>query len=152
MAKADIPVIVKHCALAVFRTGDMAGTKLEQLRGAFAVARSRLTQYGFLMEGSQKGGTEAIKLTAKGHKREAVHKREKFGHIKTIIWDLLYTLIQEDVEDEGETEAETAVDDQPQATPAREALIEKKRRRLAKVARSASPKRRPRRKKRAKRG
>jgi len=148
MAKADIPVLVKHCALAILRSGDMAGTRMEQLRGAFLVARSRLVEYGYLASGSQKGGSKNIKLTAKGHQREAKHRRERFGYVKTIIWDLLYTLIQEDVEDDV-PEAATAVDDQASS---RDVIIEKKRRRLAKVAWSASPKRKPKRPKRAKRG
>ena len=105
MAADGIPVLVKHVALAVYKSGDVKGSNtLEKVLGAFDIARHRLTEYGFLKKGSEKGDPSKIKLTAKGHKAESKHRREVGGQVKTKEWDKLYSLIaeaEEEPEDDG---------------------------------------------------
>jgi hypothetical protein len=99
MAVSDIPVLVKHCALAIFKSGDVVGDAFKKTQDSFKIARHRLTEYGFLVEGSQLGGPENIRLTGKGHTAESRHRRESDNSSKVAQWDKLYALIQEDAED-----------------------------------------------------
>lgn len=96
MAKNDIPVLVKHCALAIFKSGDVKGSVMDKTLGAFDIARHRLTEYGFLKKGSEVGDPSKIKLTSKGFQAESKHQREgAAGKAKTREWDKLYRVISE---------------------------------------------------------
>lgn len=143
MAEADIPILVKHVALAVYKSGDLKGNKFQKVLAAFDIARSRLVEYGFLTKTSNLGGPDNIKLTGKGHKREAYHRHEGgLGKVKTRHWDDLYALIQEAVEEQpGDGEMDEGAT--PVSSP-RDARAQATKMRLAKAAQSApkSPKRR----------
>jgi hypothetical protein len=91
---SGVPVLVKHCALAIYRSGDVKGSVFQKIYQAMLIARSRLTEYGFLLRGSELGGVETIKLASKGLRREVEHLRESGGRPKTELWDKLYALIE----------------------------------------------------------
>jgi hypothetical protein len=146
MAKVGIPVLVKHCALAIYKSKYAQGSKIQQIQQSFDIARSRLVEYGFLKKGSETGSPEDIKLTGKGHHRESKHRREVGGKKKTKAWDDLYALIQEEVEEEpGDESADEEVS--PFGGNKRAIRAQQKKKRLAKAARSA-PKPKPRTKRR----
>ena len=94
---ARIPIIVKHCALAIFKKGGIdGGTTKEKFQSAWNIARARLTEYGYLGSGSEKGSVDNIRLTGKGRARETFHLREAGGNVKNMQFDKLYKLLQED--------------------------------------------------------
>lgn len=98
-----IPILVRHCALAIYKSGYCTGTKVEQVQEAFDIAVSRLMKYGFLWKNAwtvSKADPSKIKLTAKGKKAENRHQREGDKGAKTKEWNVLYKLIQEEVEEE----------------------------------------------------
>lgn len=149
MPAKQMPVLVKHCALAIYKSGDIAGVGVEKVQGALNVAVSRLMEYGFLWKNSGKVSPEKIKLTAKGMRAESRHRREKDAKLKTDQWNDLYKLIQEEAEEDvgtGAVSQESGTVSQAQS----EVQTQQQRRRRAKTARSASPRRRPKRVKRAK--
>ena len=94
MADFDIPVLVKHVALAIYREGGLHAAWRPKLRMALDIARSRLVEYGLLMEGSQNGDVENIRLTAKGQKRDREHRRENDAHRKSREFDRLFAHIE----------------------------------------------------------
>lgn len=149
MPAKQIPVLVKHCALAIYKSGDIAGTGAVKVQGALNVAVSRLTEYGFLWKNSGKVSPEKIKLTAKGMRAEARHRREKNAKVKTDQWNDLYRLIQEEAEEDVGAGATSQESGSGSAEP-HEVRSQQQRRRQAKTARSASPRRKPKRVKRAK--
>jgi hypothetical protein len=139
---------VKHCALAVYKSGDVKGSILQKVYQSMLIARSRLTEYGFLKKGSEKGGIETIKLTGKGLRREAEHQREKGGVEKTALWDQLYTLLEAASPEEGlkaaeiegaeEKSATESVAPKPVAVDPRAVREAQRLHRLAKAAKSAA--------------
>jgi hypothetical protein len=149
MPAKQIPVLVKHVALAVYKSGDIAGTGATKVQGALNVAVFRLVQYGFLWKNAGKVTPEKIKLTSKGLRAEARHRREKGAKLKTDQWNDLYKLIQEEAEEDvgaGATSQESgSVSEAPHEVRSQQA-----RRRQAKTARTSSPRRKPKRVKRAK--
>lgn len=149
MPAKQMPVLVKHCALAIYKTDYCTGTKVERVQQSLDIAVSRLIQYGFLWKNSGKVTPERIKLKAKGKTAENRHRREKGGKAKTDEWNGLYKLIQEEAE-EDEGSGATSEDAVPEVEEARESRPMQRRRRLAKTAR-ASARRKPKRTKRAKR-
>lgn len=148
MPAKQTPVLVKHCALAIYKSGYCKGSKVEKVQQALDIAVSRLIEYGFLWKNSGKVTPEKIKLKAKGKKAEARHRRETGAKIKTDEWNALYKLIQEEAEEDVGSGA-TSEDAEPVTAEARESRPQQKRRRLAKVARS-SARRKPKRVRRAK--
>lgn len=94
MADFDIPTLVKHTALAIYREGGLHAAWRAKLRSAVDIARARLTEYGFLTEGSQHGPVENIVLTAKGQRQDREHRREHDGHRKSRDFDRLYAHIE----------------------------------------------------------
>jgi hypothetical protein len=144
-----MPILVKHCALAIYRSGDIKGTILQKVHQALLIARARLTEYGFLSKGSEKGGIETIKLTGKGLRREAYHQREKGGVEKTALWDQLYQLLEgaspEELLREGEdipgAPSNESAAPKPVAVDPRDVREAQRRHRLAKAAKAA-PRRR----------
>lgn len=148
MPARQIPVLVKHCALAIYKSKYCTGTKVEKVQESLNIAVSRLIQYGFLWKNSGKVTPEKIKLKAKGKKAEARHRREKGAKIKTDEWNALYKLIQEEAEEDVGVGA-TSEDAEPATAGAHASKPQQKRRRIAKAARS-SARRRPKRTKRAK--
>lgn len=148
MPAKQIPVLVKHCALAIYKSGYCTGTKVERVQESLDIAVSRLVEYGFLWKNSGKVTPEKIKLKTKGQKAENRHRRERGGSVKTQAWNVLYKLIQEEVE-EPEGSGATSEDAEPVTEEPHESRKLQRRRRLAKVARS-SARRMPKRVKRAK--
>lgn len=149
MPAKQMPVLVKHCALAIYKSGYCKGTKVERVQQALDIAVSRLIEYGFLWKNAGKVAPEKIKLTAKGMKAESRHRREKGGNVKTQAWNALYRLIQEEVQEDdgaGATSQEVGLS----LEDPRSARTLQRRRRLAKAARSAPKKRRPKRVRKAK--
>lgn len=99
-----VPNLVKHCTVALFKKDELdGGTVKEKFMSAWKVARARLTEYGFLAEGSEEGPASRIKLTAKGRQRETKHRREAGAGSKNALFDKLYKLIEED-EQEGKAD------------------------------------------------
>lgn len=93
MAKATVPFLVKHVALAIYESGDVHGSsKVQKITGAMDIARHRLVEYGFLRRGSEKGGVDQIHLTPKGLDRERKHKHHGPA-AKNKKFDQLYSLI-----------------------------------------------------------
>lgn len=144
MPAKQMPVLVKHCALAIYKSGYCSGSKVQMVRQALTIAVSRLIEYGFLWKNANKVAPEKIKLTTKGRKAEARHRREKDGSLKTQEWNALYQLIQEEVEEDdgaGATSQEVGLD----VGDARSARALNKRRRLARAAKRGPIRRRPKR-------
>lgn len=129
MAK-QMPVLVKHCALAIYKSGYCKGVGVKKVQQALDIAISRLTQYKFLWKNAGKVKPENIQLTAKGKAAEAVHRNESGGGIKTAHWDALYTLMKFEAEEEANAGATTQ-----ESKGSREL---QRFRRLSKVARSSS--------------
>lgn len=92
-----IPTIVKHTTLAIYnKDKTLKGrTEAEKFQSAWNVARFRLTQYGFLVTGSEKGSPDQIMLTGRGRLREAEHKRESDSTIKDRMFDELFSKLSE---------------------------------------------------------
>jgi len=149
MPAKQIPVLVKHCALAIYKSGYCTGTKVERVQEALDIAVSRLIQYGFLWKNSGKVTPEKIKLKSKGKTAENRHRRETGALVKTQQWNVLYKLIQEEVE-EDEGAGATSEDAVAESEEPLESRTVQRRRRIAKAARS-SARRKPKRVKRAKR-
>jgi len=147
MPAKQTPVLVKHCALAIYKSGYCTGTKVEKVQQAFDIAVSRLIEYKFLWKNAGKAAPEKIKLTSKGMKAEARHRREKDGKVKTDQWNILYKLIQEEIEEDAGAGA-TSQEAGDVAGESSSNTKQKRRRRVAKASRSAA--RRPKRVKRAK--
>lgn len=73
----QFPAILMHCTLAIYKEGGLhKSSATSRFRQAFDIARSRLTEYGFLVAGSDKGEPGDIHLTSKGRLRESVHRKE----------------------------------------------------------------------------
>jgi len=101
MAK-DMPVLVKHCALAIYKSGYCQASGVKKVQQALDIAVSRLTQYGFLWKNASALKPESIQLTAKGKAAEARHRRETDVGLKNAHWDALYNLMKHEIgEDEG---------------------------------------------------
>lgn len=141
MPPRQMPVLVKHCALAIYKSGYCSGVGPKKVQQALDIAVSRLVQYGFLWKNAGKVAPEKINLTAKGLKSEAFHRREFNAKAKTDEWNALYKLIQEEVEEDDGAGA-TSEEAEPVAQEGRGARKAQRRMRLAKAARS-SAKRRP---------
>lgn len=152
MAKQDIPILVKHMALAIFKSGSLTGTVFDKATSAFNIARHRLVEYGFLTKGSELGPPENIKLTGKGHKGEAKHRRESDARKKVKEWDKLYSLISE-AEEEEPDEGAMSPEAEPEGFPPAPATRRSQRRqRRARVAKRRTRRARVPRAKKAKRG
>lgn len=92
MSLAAIPEILKHCVIAIYQDPKVGGSGVTAFVRAMKIARSRLAEYGYLTEGSVDGDIENIRLTPKGVKRDAYHKKE--GRYKSKLFDMLYTKFQ----------------------------------------------------------
>jgi hypothetical protein len=99
MPKNRVPILVKHCAVAIFKEGKgiKGSTKEERFKSSLEVARHRLVEYGFLMRGSEEGDPNDIKLTSKGRVREAYHARERGGRRKNTLFDKMYKWIENEI-------------------------------------------------------
>lgn len=90
MAKrVPVPVMLKHCAYTIFDEGGLSGSPKEKFIAAFAIARSRLVEYGFLKAASKTGDIKNIALTGRGALREVRHRTDG-NSIKTRRFDELY--------------------------------------------------------------
>jgi hypothetical protein len=70
----NIPALVKHVTQAVY--GKLRGTHEQRVINAFAIARGKLVQSGYLNPGSIEGPVTAISLTPQGVERNKKHKAE----------------------------------------------------------------------------
>lgn len=104
---AEMPILVKHCALAIYKSGYCQAKGVKKVQQALDIAVSRLTEYKFLWKNAGKVKPENIGLTAKGKAAEARHRRETGGGIKTAHWDALYTLMKLEAEEENKAGATT---------------------------------------------
>lgn len=100
MAKNRVPILVKHMTVAIFKKGGIDGsTEKERFISAWNIARARLTEYGFLAPGSDKGPEANIKLTGKGVKRETLHRREAERGPKDALFDKMFdVLLDQEIE------------------------------------------------------
>lgn len=98
MPKNRVPILVKHCTVAIFKEGKgiQGSTKPERFKSSLAVARFRLVEYGYLMKGSDKGDANDIRLTAKGRVKEVAHTRERGGRGKNTLFDKMYKWIEDE--------------------------------------------------------
>ena len=107
MARNRVPNIVKHCAMAIYKKGGIEGSTAKgRFRSAWNIARARLVEYGFLIEGSQIGPAGRILLTSKGRQRNLEHRMERDGRTKSAEFDKRYAILLKD-EQEGRTGHET---------------------------------------------
>lgn len=96
MPKNRVPLLVKHMTMAIFEKGGIeGGTQKEKFISAWNIARARLTQYGMLAHGSDKGPASNISLTGKGTKREVVHQRETGRSNKEQMFDRLFSVLED---------------------------------------------------------
>ncbi len=120
MPNLQIPVIVKHCTVAIYRTAKLtASSKKDRFIQSFKIARSRLQEYGFVIIAGE-DLTEAIGLTSKGRKGELRHQAE--GRSKTVLFDTLYDLFDID----GKKEKAKWAAKKSAATQAQQRRIENK--------------------------
>jgi hypothetical protein len=112
MAAGDVPHLVKHNTLAIWRDGKISGGKREKFVSAWNIARARLVEYGFLVRGSESGKSEDIRLTSKGVAREAFHAREPGGKTKSMLFDQMFRWIEV-----GEEDKEPGANPQTNSTP-----------------------------------
>jgi hypothetical protein len=97
MSKNRVPLLVKHMTMAILKKGGIdGGTQKEQFISAWNIARARLTQYGMLKGGSDKGPASTIVLTGRGEKREVVHRRESGRSNKEQMFDSLFSVLQDE--------------------------------------------------------
>jgi hypothetical protein len=95
MAATKIPALLKHMTVAIFKKGGIDGsTEKDQFISAWNIARFRLVQYGFLAEGSQEGEVSKMRLTGKGLKREAEHRRESDRGQKEVLFDKMFAALE----------------------------------------------------------
>ena len=108
MPAYDVPVFVKHVALAIYKDGYGHGSVEDRFYQAFDAARWKGVEWGYLREGSQYGPPENIKLTARGRGKETYHRRESDGAIKNKQFIALYERIEAAVEEPEEAGADNA--------------------------------------------
>lgn len=94
--KNRVPILVKHCTVAIFKegTGVQGSTKQERFVSSLKIARKRLEEYGFLAKGSEKGDANDIELTGKGRMSESLHRREKDAKRKNALFDKLFGIMK----------------------------------------------------------
>lgn len=112
MPADDVPVLVKHMAVAIYRSGWGTGGKEQRFYHSLVAARTRLVEYGHLRKGSQYGPPVNIKLTGKGRKANREHLHESDAGPKNKLFNMLYGLIEAGVEEEvGEASEDPASPD-----------------------------------------
>ena len=95
MGASDVPDLVKHTTLAIWKHGGLSGQGAqERFVSAWNIARSRLVEYGYLQAGSEVEGIPKIKLTPKGVIRESLHRREPGGGLKSLAFDKMYSYLE----------------------------------------------------------
>lgn len=94
MADFQIPILVKHVTLAIYREGGLHASWREKFRKSLDIARARLVEYGFLRNGSEEGPVENIVLTAKGLRQDHQHRREHDMARKNRDFDRYYRHIE----------------------------------------------------------
>jgi hypothetical protein len=94
MPAAEVPHLVKHTTIAIWKHGGVAGGPRERFVSAWNIARARLTEYGYLTKGSEGGKAADIKLTGKGVQRNHKHAREADGKAKSAMFDEMFRWIE----------------------------------------------------------
>lgn len=116
MAADDIPVLLKHVSLAIYKNGYGSGSKEQRFWHCFDAARWRLVEWGYLAKGSQKGPVTDMRLTAKGRVKNAEHMREPGRAAKAALFLELYERIITEVEGDIAEPQETAEVSRPPTT------------------------------------
>jgi hypothetical protein len=83
---ANIPPILKHMTLAIFRSGDIRGGTMERFKKSFDAAVNRLTTYGYIV-----GADDNFKETGKSNKH---HKEGMRGFVKDRTFDGLFLVMK----------------------------------------------------------
>jgi hypothetical protein len=112
MPAAEVPQLVKHSTIAIWRDGGITGGRRARFVSAWNISRSRLVEYGFLSKGSEHGKARDIKLTAKGQVRNRQHARESDSKAKSALFDEMFRWI------ETAEDVKNAQDKSPGATKA----------------------------------
>lgn len=83
-----VPHCVKHVTISVLSKGQLRGTtRKEKFLSAYAVARARLQEYGYIQNGP---GLTAISLTYRGFDLERKHQTDNPGKSET--FDALWVI------------------------------------------------------------
>lgn len=85
LAPAEVPVLVKHVTLAIYKDGKLSGPRRERFQQAYAMACSTLAKQGYLT-----GNTDRVELTSQGRSRDRTHQRERGASGKRMMFDRLY--------------------------------------------------------------
>lgn len=89
LTPANIPVLVKHQTVAIFKK-DRFGPRRERFRRAFAISRRNLVLHGYLAPGSDSDALDKIALTEAGRHREREHGKERGRVGKERLFDTLF--------------------------------------------------------------
>lgn len=88
MPNIRIPVLVKHCCIAIYREGKItARSQKDKFQQALKIAKAQMAKYGYIVLSGDKP-SDPIGLTPKGRSAELRHKQE--GRSKTVLFDTLY--------------------------------------------------------------
>jgi len=79
--------------MAIYEKTGVGTTKLDKFEQSFAMARSQLTKWGYLSNGSEQGPISNIKLTAKGFTRTSKHSGDNAS--ATAAFNRLFSELQE---------------------------------------------------------
>lgn len=121
MPASDVPILVRHMAVAIYKTGYGEGSQTQRFWHCFDAARWRCVEYGLLRNGAQVGLPSEMKLTSKGQARCVLHEREGDKRTKDDLFETLYALIETEVEKpDGGDRPPTVVGKTPQAYRAKQ--------------------------------
>lgn len=85
----NIPAILKHMTVAIFKSSYVPGTGSVKFLNAFNVARANLSRYGYL-SGGEEGPISNIGLTGAGKGEEAKKLAQPRGAEKRAFFDGLF--------------------------------------------------------------
>lgn len=85
----NIPAILKHMTVAIFRGSTVPGSGSVKFLNAFNVARANLSRYGYL-SGGEEGPVSSIGLTGAGKEKEVQKIAQPRGAEKRAFFDGLY--------------------------------------------------------------
>lgn len=83
----DYPILFKHMALAIYRTGSLKGPPADRFQSALEIALAQLRKYQMATSGSS---LARVELTSYGFQTNQKHKREPSSGAKTRLFDAYY--------------------------------------------------------------
>jgi hypothetical protein len=89
MGPADVPVLVKHMTIAIFRE-RLNGPRQERFLRSFGIARARCVTLGYLDPASAVESVGRITLTVEGQKRNRQHVHDSKSLGKNMQFDTLF--------------------------------------------------------------